>query len=83
MFYSKPVITFTINGSGVNYVSINGLTGIEVENKNINAYAEAIKKLSKNKELSLLYGSNARYRVESLFTNRNFDDNIDRLIKSI
>lgn len=35
MYYGKPAVTFTIPGSGVNYVSINGETGIEVENRNV------------------------------------------------
>lgn len=47
MYFSKPAITFTIPGSGVNFVSLNEKTGIEVENRNSAKYAEAISELVK------------------------------------
>ena len=34
MYYKKPAVTFTIPGSGVNYVSLDKVTGIEVEKNN-------------------------------------------------
>ena len=46
MYYEKPAITFTIPGSGVNNVSLDGVTGIEVENRDIEKYPEAMKKIS-------------------------------------
>lgn len=35
MYYEKPAVTFTIPGSGVNYVCLNSENGIEVENRNV------------------------------------------------
>ena len=59
----KAPVTFTIPGSGVNYVSINGVTGIEVPNRDVKAYATAMTKLADDKELRDRYGKAARKRV--------------------
>lgn len=83
MAYAKPAVTFTIEGSGVNYVSLNGLTGIEVENRNVAAYAEAIKKLASDAQLRKTYGENAKCRVEELFTNEKFTQNVNDLLESL
>ena len=83
MAYAKPAVTFTIEGSGVNYVSLNGLTGIEVENRNVAAYAEAIKKLASDAQLRKTYGENAKRRVEELFTNEKFTQNVNDLLESL
>ena len=83
MAYGKPAVTFTIEGSGVNYVSLNGLTGIEVENRNVAAYAEAIKKLASDAQLRKTYGENAKRRVEELFTNEKFTQNVNDLLESL
>lgn len=83
MAYAKPAVTFTIEGSGVNYVSLDGLTGIEVENRNVSAYAEAIKKLASDAQLRKTYGENAKRRVEELFTNEKFTQNVNDLLESL
>lgn len=83
MYQAKPAVTFTIEGSGVNYVSLNGVTGIEVENKNARAYAEAIEKLAKDEALRIRYGKAAKERVEENFTFNRFVDNIVNLTDSL
>ncbi len=83
MCLGKPAITFTIPGSGVNYVSLNGVTGLEVENGNIEKYAEAIKRLADDSLLRKQYGNAAKSRVEILFTQKGFEDNLRRIINSI
>lgn len=80
MYFSKPAVTFTIPGSGVNYVSINNETGIEVENSNALAFSEAIKKLGENIVLRTTYGDNAKTRVLDLFTFEKFKINVNKLI---
>ena len=82
MYFGKPAVTFNIPGSGVNYVNINNATGIEVENRNIKAYAEALKVLADNPELRLKMGEAAKERVEKNFLNSNFRKNILRLIQN-
>ena len=83
MAYGKPAVTFTIAGSGVNYVSLNGATGIEVENRNIGAYADAIKALAADDALREKYGENARRRVEENFTNEIFKNNVTKLTEAL
>lgn len=83
MYYSKPAITFTIDGSGVNFVNLNGITGIEVPNKNVKAYADAIKKLADDEKLRKQYGINARKRVVENFLDNKFKENIIREIDSL
>lgn len=81
MYYGKPAVTFTIPGSGVNYVNLNGVTGIECSNRDSKAYAEAIMLLSSDKKLREKYGQNARQRVLDNFTEKQFEENILELIK--
>lgn len=80
MSYGKPCVTFNIPQSGVNYVSIDGLTGIEVENGNVVAYAEALNKLAANPALREEYGKNALIRERELFTFEKFSVNVNNLI---
>lgn len=75
--YCKAVpVTFTIQGSGVNWVSINGETGIEVENSNSKAYAKAIDYLISNSNARRIMAENAYERVICHFTS-------DSIIKKI
>lgn len=74
MYCNCPAVTFTIEGSGVNWVSINGETGIEVPNGNSKELAKAIDKLLKDPNLRIKYANNARKRVESLFTSSKVKD---------
>ena len=83
MYYSKPAVTFTIPGSGVNYVSINGETGIEVPNRDIEKYAEAMKKLADDPELRKQYGAAGKKRVEENFLNTQFRKNIIAVINEL
>lgn len=83
MYYGKPAVTFTIPGSGVNYVSINGETGIEVENRNVKKYAEAMKKLADDAELREKYGDAGRKRVEENFLSTQFCENGRRMFSRL
>lgn len=83
MYYEKPAVTFTIQGSGVNYVCLHGENGIEVENGNIVKYAYALRKLAQDEELRKLYGKAGKKRVEDNFLSTQFCENINRLIAEI
>ncbi len=83
MYYGKPTVTFTIPGSGVNYVSLNGVTGIEVENRNVQAYAEAMEKLANSPELRKKLGKAARQRVIENFMDKQFRINICKVIDDL
>ncbi len=83
MYFEKPAVTFTIKGSGVNCVNIDGVTGIECPNGDVKAYADALKKLADNKELREEYGRNAKLRIEENFTFDIFRKNITELLGSL
>lgn len=80
MYFGKPAVTFTIPGSGVNYVSLDGVTGIEVENRNVEKYAEAMKILAADKKLRDKYGRAGKKRVEENFLDSRFRENIRQQI---
>ena len=67
--YCKCVpVTFTLVGSGVNWVSINGETGEEVPLADVDAYAAAIDRLLADDQLRESYAEAGRKRVAQLFT---------------
>lgn len=83
MYYEKPSVTFTIGGSGVNYVSLNNVTGIEVENGNAEKFAEALTRLSQDEALRDRLGSAAKERVLQNFTKNIFTQKIIKLIEDL
>lgn len=83
MAFSKPSVTFHIEGSGVNFVSLDGITGIETENGNAAAYAEAIERLASDEALRRKYGEAAKKRVEECFTEVIFREKLQALLREI
>lgn len=80
MYYGKPTVTFTISGSGVNFVCKNGVTGIEVENRNAMAYADAIKTLAEDIDLREHMGRAAHERAVEYLTFKRFQSNVVSLL---
>lgn len=68
MYCYTPAVTFTIPGSGVNWVSLNNETGLEVANKDVKAYAEAIDILLSNDNLRKQFAEAGHKRVKENFT---------------
>lgn len=68
MYYGKPAVTFHIDGSGVNYVNEKGITGEEVVNGDVRAYASAIDGLLEDKLKCQRMGEAACERVMRNFT---------------
>lgn len=83
MYFSKPAVTFYIYGSGVNYVNLDGVTGIECPNGDSHAFAEAVKKLALDPKLRQIMGQAAKRRVEENFTPEQFQKRIKQLINSL
>jgi len=83
MYYGKASVTFNIPGSGVNYVSINNETGLEVENGNVEAYAKAINELISNDELRKKFEINSKNRVNELFKEDRFKTLVNNLINEV
>ena len=63
LYCGLPAVTFTIEGSGVNYVNQDGVTGIEVHDRDAEKYAVALMSVSKEK-----YGENAKQWAREHFT---------------
>lgn len=68
MYCYTPAVTFTIAGSGVNWVNLDSVTGIECPNQDSKAFAAAIDKLLSDKELSQQYAKAGHQRVVENFT---------------
>lgn len=83
MYFGHPAVTFTIEGSGVNYVCPDKLCGLEVPNGDIAAYAEALKKLAEDPKLREELGENARARVTERFLYRSFAEKIRALLTEL
>ncbi|MDR0866650.1 MAG: glycosyltransferase [Candidatus Symbiothrix sp.] len=81
MYCGLPAVTFTIPDSGVNWVSINGETGLESENGNVGALAEAINKLLEDNALRTRLGKNASERVREQFTSDAIKEDLILLYK--
>lgn len=79
MSFGKPAITFTIEGSGVNYVCLKDKTGLEVENRNAKAYAEAIKALAHDESLRRALGAAAKQRAKRLCSFEKFKGSVQNL----
>ena len=68
MYCGTPAVTFTIPGSGVNWVSLNNETGLEVPNGDDKAFAKAIDTLLGDKDLSRRFAENGKKRAKDNFT---------------
>jgi rhamnosyl/mannosyltransferase len=79
MYCGLPAVTFTIADSGVNWVSVNKETGLEVENGNVQAFAEAINKILDDVFLRRKLGVNASLRVKKYFVTEAIKEKIDLL----
>lgn len=82
MALGRPAVTFTIEGSGVNYVSLDGVTGLEAENSDAAAYARAIETLASDKALREKYGKAAKQRAEELFSETVFREKVQALFQT-
>src|SRR5574344_10001 len=68
MYCGAVPVTFTIDGSGVNWVNIKNVTGLEVANKNYIEFASAIDSLQANLKMRNDYSYNAKKRITENFT---------------
>ncbi|WP_026523794.1 glycosyltransferase [Butyrivibrio sp. MB2005] len=81
MYFGKPAVTFYIKGSGVNYVNLKDVTGLEVDNRNVEKYAEALKMLADDEGLRKRLGEAAKARVEHNFLYKQYKDNIMKVFE--
>jgi rhamnosyl/mannosyltransferase len=80
MAAGKAIIN-TYLQTGVEEVSVDGISGISVEAKNVQALNQAIKTLIDNPDLNQTYGANARKRYEDLYTLEIFIQKIKKVLE--
>jgi len=80
MYCGSVPVTFTIEGSGVNWVSVKGQTGEEVPLGDVKAYAAAIDKLLKKKDLYYKYASAGKDRIVDMFTSEKSNNEAERVL---
>ena len=68
MYCNAVPVTYTIEGSGVNWVSLHEVTGLEVPNRNVAAYAKAIDKLLSDDKKRNDFAEAAHQRIVENFT---------------
>ena len=81
MYFGKPTVTFEIKGSGVNWVSIDGETGLVAKNRDAKDYANKINVLINNKDKYLNFSENSLRRSESMFSSKTFNNRAIDLLK--
>ena len=82
MYCRSVPVTFTLKGSGVNWVSIGGTTGEEVPLRDTKAFASAIDKLLTDTDLRVRYAEAARQRTISMFTTAKAVEAMQTIYKS-
>lgn len=70
MFCGCIPVTFHLEGSGVNWVNLKGVTGEEVPLKDIKAFANAIDKILGDSELKEKYSLACKKRINEKFTDK-------------
>lgn len=85
MYCNTPAVTFTIKGSGVNWVNLNGITGIEVpQGKDQDLqYAQALDRLLTDRELQKKYAEAAHKRIVENFLIEHMVEAMEKVYKEI
>ena len=83
MYYGNPAITFNIPGSGVNFVSIKDVTGLEAKNGDAKDYADKIQQLASNSEIQNKFAQAAKQRTEEMFLYSTFVENVKKLVREL
>lgn len=81
MYCETPTVTFEIKGSGVNWVSVNEETGLEVQNGNCEKLAETLDKLIEDDVLRKQLAIQAKKRIEKLFLMDKISEEIVKLYR--
>lgn len=79
MYCNTPAVTFGIEGSGVNWVNIDGETGLTAKNCDSKEFAASVEKILCNDDLQKLYAENAHQRVCNTFVEERITSQIIQL----
>lgn len=83
LYFGKPAATFTIKGSGVNFVNINNETGLEAPNEDVSNYANNLNILLHDKTTYERLSKGAKERADSIFSKSNFEKTLNDIFDSI
>lgn len=83
MYCSCPSVTFTIEGSGVNWVSPHGVSAIQVTNSDAEAYGKAIDELLGDPDHRKHLASNAHQRSLEKFSEDVVEEQYRKLYKEL
>lgn len=64
LFFGKPLVTTNVEGSGMSFVNLDGITGYIVPPKNPQRLAEAISKILNDQNLLKSFSENAKQRFQ-------------------
>jgi rhamnosyl/mannosyltransferase len=83
MAASKPVVATNIAGSGVPWVTLDGVTGYNTATGDAQALAVAIQRIAGNPELAKALGAAARARYLELFTADRMVSNVQAVYEEL
>ena len=83
LYFGKPALTFTIKGSGVNYVNINNETGLEAPNEDVKSYADNINRLLHDEALYKKLSIGAKERALTLFSKEHFVKTLNEIFDKL
>lgn len=79
MSLGKPVVTTTVQGSGMSWVNAHGESGLNVPPADAKALADALVEVVKGKEQ---YGEAARKRFQALFTTESMIEKVKQIYEA-
>ena len=83
MYCGCVPVTFHIEGSGVNWVSVKGETGEEVSLCDVKAYAGAVDRILSDESLKKHYAENAKMRVLDRFVDKKVVATANKLLTKL
>ena len=83
MYFGKPTVTFEIKGSGVNWVSIDGETGLVAKNGDAKDFASKIHSIANDQKLYLLLSNNSITRANTWFLRTRFYELVLKLFTEL
>ena len=80
MYFGKPTVTFEIKGSGVNWVSVDGKTGLVAKNGNAKDFADKINTIFNDERLYYYLSQNSENRCKELFLLDSFKEKAKEVV---
>ena len=83
MYCGSVPVTFTIEGSGVNWVSVKDVTGEEIPLGDVQRYAAAIDRLLNDQTLYFKYAVAGKDRIARMFTSEQANIEADKMFREL